>query len=335
VIVGVLVGLDLRCPRAEPPSEVAKLNNPKACPVGSYQDNSAGAGEDCSGQARLAINNAKGNLEAKCIQKNGYVVKCVVDTTWCKYGAKTLTVDKLECAEAPCPGCTVRDSDGVCAPMPVCGKCENRNPQSCACEPMRTRCGTCQRWSDDLCACTSAPICGPCDQLDPQTCKCKAITMSCPQCQVWSHDTCSCISNAPRCNTCQSLDVTSCQCKPITRDCPHCKTWHNNNVDQCSCVPNAPTKQHYKGPNHHLSSQREGGNDDHKDVRFTDNATSGCEVIASTVRATGSGHGDYSYGILEIKVSSVESIGTTIYHRFGESGVLDFWIEFDEICPCR
>jgi len=91
--------------------------------------------------------------------------------------------------------------------------------------------------------------------------------------------------------------------------------------------------KHYKGPNHHLSSQREGGNDDHKDVRSSDVADPGCVINRDSVRLIGSGHGDQSYGLIAIDPSQVISTATTIHHPMGESGVNDYWIEFDEQCP--
>jgi len=92
-------------------------------------------------------------------------------------------------------------------------------------------------------------------------------------------------------------------------------------------------QRHYTGPNHHLSSQREGGNDDHKDVPSSDSATPGCSIVRDSVRVVGSGHGDQSYGLTSVTTTAVASVATTIHHGAGESGVNDYWIEFNETCP--
>lgn len=86
-----------------PPEQLKALQNPKACPPGSDTDASAQANLDCSGKAGAEIKTQSGSIEAKCSTTNGYAVKCVVNTSVCKYGAKTMTAEKLECADPPAP----------------------------------------------------------------------------------------------------------------------------------------------------------------------------------------------------------------------------------------
>lgn len=90
--------------------------------------------------------------------------------------------------------------------------------------------------------------------------------------------------------------------------------------------------KHYVGPSHHLSSQRDGGNVDHKNVRSNDAADSGCSIVRASVALKGSGHGEQEFKIIEITEKSVVTEATTIYQRFGSSGVNDYWIEFDQKC---
>jgi hypothetical protein len=93
-----------------------------------------------------------------------------------------------------------------------------------------------------------------------------------------------------------------------------------------------PTR-HYHGPSYHNGSRKEEGDDDHKDVRRSDNPDSGCTINRDTVKQIGSGTGDQSYGLVSVDENVAVSTSTTIHHRFGHSGVNDYWIEFDETCP--
>lgn len=85
------------------PDQLKVLQNAKACPPGSDMDTSAQAKLDCSGKAGAEIKTQSGSIEAKCTTDNGYAVKCIVNTGSCKYGAKTMTAEKLECADPPAP----------------------------------------------------------------------------------------------------------------------------------------------------------------------------------------------------------------------------------------
>lgn len=101
----LLTTMVVACGAAEPvpPGQLKELQNAKACPPGSDMDTSAKANVDCGGKAGLEITSQSGSIEAKCTTANGYAVKCVVNTNVCKYGAKTMTAEKLDCADAPAP----------------------------------------------------------------------------------------------------------------------------------------------------------------------------------------------------------------------------------------
>jgi hypothetical protein len=83
-----------------------------ACPVGSTPDNSASAKTDCQGKAGVQVKEMSGNISAACVQSKEYAVKCVVMPKTCQWGAKTLTRDKLECAEAPAAGSSTAPASG-------------------------------------------------------------------------------------------------------------------------------------------------------------------------------------------------------------------------------
>ncbi len=91
-------------------------------------------------------------------------------------------------------------------------------------------------------------------------------------------------------------------------------------------------RRHYKGPNHHVGARREEGNND-QHVDLSDTATPGCSIDRGSTQIHGSGTGDQSFGIKSIDTTQVVSHADAIHHGFGSSGVCDFWIEFDEMCP--
>lgn len=97
--------LVVACGEAQPvtPDRLEVLQNPRACPPGSDMDASAQANLDCSGKAGVEVKSQSGSIQAKCGTANGYAVKCIVNTSVCKYGAKTMTAEKLECADPPPP----------------------------------------------------------------------------------------------------------------------------------------------------------------------------------------------------------------------------------------
>ena len=69
--------------------------------MGSTIDTSASAKAECSGNAGVSVPSESGNISGGCVKSGDYTYKCNLMPGTCKWGAKTLTRDKLECADAP------------------------------------------------------------------------------------------------------------------------------------------------------------------------------------------------------------------------------------------
>ena len=93
--------------------------------------------------------------------------------------------------------------------------------------------------------------------------------------------------------------------------------------------PNTETRR-FRSSGFRLTSQREGGNDDHKDVPFSVTPDIGWHVVRNTSKFEGSCHGDTSESFGGDGGDHVVYSVTTIHHKVGESGICDFSISFDE-----
>jgi hypothetical protein len=128
----VLVAINPGCQaRAVSANEVAAAVRRNACPVGSTIDLSAKAAEDCRTPGSRTAQS--GMLFSACLNESGYTVKCDVMRDVCKWGARTLTLDALECADSPrCPACWTVGPEG-CQQPPTCGDCRKIDVATCTC----------------------------------------------------------------------------------------------------------------------------------------------------------------------------------------------------------
>jgi hypothetical protein len=96
------------------------------------------------------------------------------------------------------------------------------------------------------------------------------------------------------------------------------------------------TSKHMRGPSRHVGSRREEGNNDQPNVRASDNADPGCSLVGDSVKIFESGTGTYTKPFVVSRDNNVIVTETTTIHKSaGSSGVVDYWVEFDELCPIK